>query len=730
MYVTVVAAMVATVRKDMHTLPINSEEIMSESQRETRNIYRNSETILQDRTSQYVYGSSARFRYITSPQEDQVMSYDLLYKGSSSYMDKRQEDAAQIYKTPTLQWDSVRDSGELATMKATNGHVKERSESLHESRNITHKISFQQEMKSGTPQQFRNNDGKFTVTMNALTYGDMTTEFSHETTASGMISAGTRDQLQIKSGFQHKITLGRRNNTHQTSSKSIIGHRKMDLQHLLELLLYEDDELNKTIAEAWNYTAQLLSSGDLEIGQEAMNLTQQYMARRQRWIRYMQLFASNSRNMSDVLLRDGTSLVARFSELNEVGSILGKLQDIHRLVTLVKSDETNFCTYSDTRNYSACLSFILEAEEHLNNFEVAVHDMEKMQEKYNFKGYFMIPWNHSFHLVSERKSYLKTMNESINEDYIKALKKKELEEIFQYYVYPGIYLVILVPGVMGNGALLLMFVRYKEIRTAPNVMIFSLALADVTNLFANAPLYYVSKYYSQWIYFGGYGCRVFVTFRFLNHTVIELSVVALSAQRYYAVVTNLRRGSARCNSSVRSRSVIYILTVWLTALALALPPSIIFEFPNGVCFPFVRSQIVVKVLDIFYFVFFCFVLPVVLGVFSVMTARKLRQSVCNIPGEPRFRNQEIARYRSANVVTALAFSYAISHIPRSIWFFLVSFFHLNRREMKYIYIDEVTNYLIFSNSCLNPLALYITSGTFRRLFKRHLFCVQKNYWQQ
>jgi hypothetical protein len=115
-----------------------------------------------------------------------------------------------------------------------------------------------------------------------------------------------------------------------------------------------------------------------------------------------------------------------------------------------------------------------------------------------------------------------------------------------------------------------------------------------------------------------------------------------------------------------------------------------------------------------------------MGVFSVLTARKLRQSVRNVPGELRYKNREAARYRSAKMVTALAITSAMSHIPRSIWFFLVSFLHLNLREMKYIFIDEVTNYLIFSNSCLNPLALYIASGTFRDLFNRYLFCVQQN----
>jgi hypothetical protein len=283
---------------------------------------------------------------------------------------------------------------------------------------------------------------------------------------------------------------------------------------------------------------------------------------------------------------------------------------------------------------------------------------------------------------------------------------------------------MLVLGTAGNGALLLMFVKYKDIRTAPNIMVFNLAVMDIMNISVNAPLYYISKYHKQWLFLGGYGCRIFATFRFLNHSVIEFSIVGLCVQRYCAAMTTMRNPTLQWRLSVRWKTVTFVLLVWLIALVVSLPPSLVYEFPNGICFPLTTPH--TKALNVFYFVIYVFVLPVTLWVFSVLTARKLKQSVRNIPGELRHRSQETSRYRSARVVTALAISYVITHIPRSVWFFCVSFFHLDRMDMKYIYIDEVTNYLIFANSCMNPLALYISSGKFRQLFKRHLFCLRPN----
>jgi hypothetical protein len=251
-------------------------------------------------------------------------------------------------------------------------------------------------------------------------------------------------------------------------------------------------------------------------------------------------------------------------------------------------------------------------------------------------------------------------------------------------------------------------------------MVFNLAVMDVINIFVNAPVYYVSKYHTQWLFLGGYGCRIFSMFRFLNHSVIEFSIVGLSVQRYCAVLTTMRNPTSQWSLSARWKTVMFLVVVWLIALVVSVPPSLVFEFPTGVCFPLTTPY--TEALNVFYFLVYVFVLPVTLGVFSALTARKLKQSVHNIPGELRYRSQEISRYRSARVVTALAISYVFTHIPRGVWFFCVSFFHLDRMDMKYIYIDEVTNYLIFANSCTNPLALYISSGKFRQLFKRHLFC--------
>jgi hypothetical protein len=684
----------------------------------------NEGSAIEYQTSGYSYGQSVGLTNITSLPDEQLTKRQIYYEGSSSYINDTHEGSVEINDTSAFGNDYVTNTEQMATTDSKNEYTKHTSRFQNVSENDIDTINLQQVIVS---RNFGNNNGNFTVQIGEYNHRDMNSELSYTNTTNVIISTQQGEQPGTT---HHQGTISTRaNNTHETTVKknifesfdSITDHGATNVEGLL-ILLGQEEDLNETVENALSYTEHFLSSGELQIGQKAIHLMQQYVEQTRRWIRRVQFIPSDNTNVSDELLSYGPLLWVKVRQLNEVESILHKLQDIYRLATIVKTNEIRFRNYSETHNNSDDLTFVLEAEKYLNDLEISIREMEVIWQKYSLTDYFEFPWNFSVRLVSDR-NYLKATNKSMQEAYLLALKKKKLEDIFQYYIYPGFYFVILVLGGVGNGALLLMFVKYKDIRTAPNIMVFNLALMDVMNLFANAPLYYVSKYHTQWMFLEGYGCRVYATFRFLNHSIIEFSIVGLSFQRYCAAVATLRNPTSQWRISARFRTAMFMLVVWLIALVVSLPPSLVYEFPSGVCFPLATSHI--KALNVFYFVLYSFVLPVTLGVFSVITAHKLKQSVRNIPGELQYRSQEISRYRSARVVTALAISYVITHIPRSVWFFLVSFFHLDRKEMKYIYIDEVTNYLMFANSCLNPLALYISSGKFRQLFKRHLFCVQR-----
>ena len=487
----------------------------------------------------------------------------------------------------------------------------------------------------------------------------------------------------------------------------------------IHLLFVKDDELNRTLMNSWNETELFLSSGELAVGQNAINLLRKYVEKRGTWLRRIKHVSQTNKNKTSVLL-DGTAFEYRKAELKEMISHLKKLANVYRLATLVSAmHEFERKEFSFKHNGSTNIgSWMHEAETYLKKFEDALQDLEGVWKEYNTSGHFMFPWYNTYELMSKRQCSLVVTNETTKNA---TNQFEKLETVFRYYVYPCVYFTVVTIGVIGNGTLLLMFARHKEIRTGPNVMVLNLAVTDVVNLFINTPLYYVSKFYSEWIYLEGYGCKMFVIFRFAVHSVLAFSIVALSIQRYCASTPTFRRVSQSWGISSRLKTFIYVSSVWIAALLCGVPTAVVFQYKNGVCFPYVKYQIAVEILDIFYFILFVFFLPITMIVFSLLTARSLKMSIRSIPGVVRNSSQEVSRYRSAKVVVSLAIAYSISHIPRSIWFFMLTFFHFSRRENMYvIFVDEITNYLMFSNSCLNPVALYLASASFRRLFKLYL----------
>lgn len=688
----------------------------------------NEGSAIEDQTSGYSKGESSSLTNVPSLLEEQVTVHQIHYKGSSSYINDTHEGGAEMNDTSAFQRDYVTDFEKTAKTDSGNQYTKYIPGYQQISEIVTEKINLIQGVLSENPRKFGSNNWNFSVPVGENSKEDSTSDLPHANTTNVTISTQDSTQMETATVPEQGIVPTRPNNTHQTDIKpkrlesfeSSTEQGAANTEGPLAPPSDEEDALNETFEKAWSYAEHFLSSGDLQVGQRAIDLIQRFVEDSRRRVLHMQFIPSDNSNVSDEMLSYGPSSRVRAKQINEVESTLHKLQEIYGLATVVKNKEIRLRNYTETHNISADLTVVQEPERYLDDLEISIRDMEDKCQKY-----FVFPLNCSLQLVVD-KEHLRATKESIHETFFLAQKKKRLERIFEYYIYPGFYFAILVFGAIGNGALILMFVKYKNIRTAPNVMVFNLTLMDFMNLFVNAPLYYISKYHSQWLYLDGYGCRVFATFRFLNHSVIEFSIVGLSVQRYCASATMLNPTS-QWRLSSRWRTMMFVVVVWLIALVFSLPPSLVYEFRVGVCFPLASPHI--KSLNVFYCVLYTFVLPVTLGVFSVVTARKLKHSVHKIPGELRYRSQEISRYRSAKVVTALAVSYVVTHIPRSIWFFCVSFFHLDRMDTKYIFIDEVTNYLMFANSCLNPLALYISSGKFRQLFRRHLCCFQRNEGQ-
>lgn len=312
-----------------------------------------------------------------------------------------------------------------------------------------------------------------------------------------------------------------------------------------------------------------------------------------------------------------------------------------------------------------------------------------------------------------------------NETYVPYSQRPET------YIVPVVFALIFLVGVIGNGTLILIFVRHRVMRNVPNTYILCLALGDLLVIVTTVP--FISTIYTieSWPW-GGPICKLSEASKDISIGVSVFTLTMLSAERYCAIVNPIRR-----HISTKALTLIIIMVIWLVSVLLAIPAVVFTSVEEGYivnsnetvlyCTPFPKylskgySQGVV----IFRFlVYYVIPLCVIAGFYSLM-ARHLVLSTYNLPGEQgqQQSSQIQARKKVAKMILTIVIIFVICFLPShvfSLWF------HFSPNA--YNDFDDFWNVfrivgfcLSFINSCVNPIALYFISKAFRRYFNHYLF---------
>ncbi|XP_069682437.1 neuropeptide CCHamide-1 receptor-like [Periplaneta americana] len=290
-------------------------------------------------------------------------------------------------------------------------------------------------------------------------------------------------------------------------------------------------------------------------------------------------------------------------------------------------------------------------------------------------------------------------------------------DIFTSHVDPVVYSIYIVVGFLLNGAVIIMFIRSEEIRKPANVMILNLAICDILNIGISGPLQFLCSYeprYPMMII----GCRTEMAVRQLLRAGAALSLVALSIQRFFITMPSFHRYSSKTSNIYLA---VYILAIWLLAMLVSLPTVLVMGVYTYLCSLDVQDPYPTKVMVITNFLFYCALLPLLMFVFSFVTARRLRRSVREFRGT--VQNQK--RNRSANVVIFLSVLFIICFLPYELWCVVVYCITPKFTEDSVGLTLAVSKYFLFANACFNPLALYFCSGTFKTLFRKYYFCCSR-----
>ncbi|XP_031353932.1 neuropeptide CCHamide-1 receptor-like isoform X2 [Photinus pyralis] len=308
------------------------------------------------------------------------------------------------------------------------------------------------------------------------------------------------------------------------------------------------------------------------------------------------------------------------------------------------------------------------------------------------------------------------------------------------YFVPVLFFLIFVLGVIGNGTLVVIFMRHRTMRNVPNTYILSLALADLLVIITSVPFTSVVYTVESWPW-GELICKLSETAKDISIGVSVFTLTALSADRFFAIVDPLKKLHATGGSRKATRLTLGIaISIWILALLCAVPAAIGSHLKKisspdetisfTVCYPFPQDWLnhqypKINVLMRFLILY---ILPLtIIAIFYLKMANYLIISTKNVPGEVQGTQKQIrARKKVAITVLIFVLVFAICFLPSHV-FMLFFYFYPDSEE----YYNAFWHYtriigfcLSYLNSCANPIALYWVSGTFRKHFNRYLLCTK------
>ncbi|KAM8945552.1 neuromedin-B receptor [Pelodytes ibericus] len=300
-------------------------------------------------------------------------------------------------------------------------------------------------------------------------------------------------------------------------------------------------------------------------------------------------------------------------------------------------------------------------------------------------------------------------------------------------VIPSLYLIIIMVGLLGNITLVKIFITNSAMRSVPNIFISSLAAGDLLLLVTCVPVDAFRFFFEEWM-LGKVCCKLIPAIQLTSVGVSVFTLTALSADRYKAIVNpmDIQTSSAVLWTCIKATGI------WIISMILAVPEAVFSEVAhiNGTdnvsftaCIPYPQNdEMHPKIHSVLIFLVYFLIPLTIISIYYYHIARTLIKSAHNIPGEysEHSKRQMETRKRLAKIVLVFVGCFALCWFPNHVLYMYRSFnYNEIDPSLGHMIITLVARVLSFSNSCVNPFALYLLSESFRRHFNSQLCCRRK-----
>ena len=512
-------------------------------------------------------------------------------------------------------------------------------------------------------------------------------------------------------------------------SRGFIEKERQDLYLL-------NDAINISRKHALETIWKFIKGKEENVGELAVNKTSRY-------IQDLKEYVNRSKELNILIDKQNSSAFddLKIKEISKVednlrGALNTKYQ-VYYLFNLIKINVKfnalvelvlkNRKEYKDTYdvslledNVTAMKDIVQLLNEHVRIVKVLINFRE------NFSLTPVFRSDHTNKLVDLKtwESELQNQTQSLAE-YNELLKDEKFRLLLKKYINPVTQIVIFVIGCLGNGVLLAVFATHRDMRTPPNHMVLNLAIGDFLSLINNVLIYDILDVSGGTWHYGLALCRFYRFVRHLCLGVTVYSIVVISAQRFFALRVFFKWHGFGCRLTKKYKSFLIVAFVWLLASVIAIPRTVNAGVYGNRCLGYglQDSDSYYRLVNSIDVVALCFLPLAIITVFSGATARRIIDSVKNMPGQiAGKRKVKQARLLSSNILISLVVVFAVCYVPYFLYIFLTVWFTLDVDDSTHQLINFFTFSLIFGNACFNPIAVYLASRKYRLHMNKYLLC--------
>lgn len=306
------------------------------------------------------------------------------------------------------------------------------------------------------------------------------------------------------------------------------------------------------------------------------------------------------------------------------------------------------------------------------------------------------------------------------DDSIAPVQNEEVTDFTAHFV-PPLYSLVFIFGLLGNGLVVLILIRYKKLKSMTDIYLLNLAISDLLYIFS-LPFWAYYAAHNNWV-FGAAMCRILSAVYDAGFYSGSFFIVLLTIDRYLAIVHAV--------FAMKARTVVYgiitSLIMWMVAFLAATPGFIFYKVQKKVwgeysCQPSYPSRIWVEFVPLMMLIL-GLVLPWIIMLFCYV-------SIVGILIKGRSERKQ----KAIRLIFVIMIVYFIFWVPYNIANLLQtyqnSFFSQNMNTEKRLSIAvKVTETITMVHCCINPVIYAFVGEKFRKylstLFRKYVVCLHR-----